>query len=430
MAAPAPLSGRNITLSRSAGTVEIAGQIVAAESGSPLGEVFVLFQRLNQATGSYEYAGLALSDAAGAYSGVLPPGTYRVSFRPGFSDDSSSARYLGATFGSDLALAGGESGRADAALVLGGTIGGTVTGAGGPLAGVMVQAFDVATGALAGEGLTGDDGAYRTSGLPVGSYRLRFITYISSSAATRAYAGTTRAEPVVLGGAADVAGIDARLSLGGAIAGAVTGAGGAPLADVLVLGIDTRGTADAGDDELGGLALTGADGAYTVPGLATGSYVVAFITELTGNPAVAAYFDKYYSDTTSFDAAARVPVTAGATVKSVDAALTLGGQIRGRVADETSGAALDGVLVEVYAASDRATLVAFAITDERGEYATTSLATGASYIVRFDPIVGGGAGAYAAEYYSNAPAPGDAQPIDVSSTAPVTGIDAGLALQP
>lgn len=439
VAAPAPLSGKNITLGRSADTVEVAGQVVSADNSSPLIEVYVVFERLNPTSGSYEYAGLALTDAAGAYSGVLPPGRYRVAFNPQFSPDPASALYLGEYFdniGGDpagattLDLAGGASARADAALAPGATIAGTVVGADGPLADVAVLAYDIATGALADVELTGEDGTYRTAGLPTGSYRIEYATYLTDNATTQGYAGKTRTEAVALGAGARVDGIDATLSLGGRIAGLVTGAAEAPLANVLVLVIDTRGTPAPDDDLLSSLALTGVDGTYTSAGLPAGSYVVAFITELTGGPDTLAYFDEYYNDATILAEADLVAVTAGATTTRIDAILTQGGQIRGRVSDADEGFGLAGVLVEVYPADAPTTLVAFAITDERGDYATTALEPGQSYLVRFDPVFGGGLALYAPEYYDNAATVAAAQPVSVPAVTPVTGIDASLAPAP
>jgi protocatechuate 3,4-dioxygenase beta subunit len=439
VSAPAPRSGKDIILSRSTATVELAGQVVAADTGRPLNAVFVVFERLNPTTSAYEYAGLALSDTSGDYSGVLPPGTYRLAFRPGFSSDPDSARYLGEYFddiaagptgATEITLAGGAIARADAALAPGGTIAGTVTGDDLPLAGAVTLISDAASGRLVAIALTDANGAYRSSGLPAGSYRLEFATYLADDPTTQTYAGTARAQPVALSSTASVTGIDARLSKGGTIAGTVTGTGGAPLANVLVLVLDTLGTPDSSDDELRGLALTNASGAYATSGMPTGSYVVSFSTALTGGPDVAAYFGEYSNDAATLADADPVSVVAGVQTANINANLRQGGQLRGRVTAAVGGFGLAGVLVEVYTVSDPTALVAFAITDERGDYATTALTTGSSYLVRFDPSFGGGLSLYTPEYYTDAASAAAAQAVSVPTTAPITGIDAELAALP
>lgn len=437
--APTALGGQNVALPRNSATVEISGTIVAGDSSQPLAEVLVLFERYNPTASRYEYAGLALSDATGAYSGVLPTGRYRVAFLPGYSPNSDSARYLGEYFNdvangpagaTEIDLSGGQSATANAVLTPGATIAGTVSGGGAPLNDAAVLIYDVASSTLADLVFTGEDGAYRSAGLPAGSYRVEFATYLSDDATTQTYAGATRAQPIALGAGAGATGINASLSKGGAINGTVTGTGGASLADVLVLVINTQGTAAESDDTLAGLALTGTDGAYAARGLAAGSYVLAFITELTGGPDVLAYFDEYYNDAADIANATPLSVTAGATTANISAGLTLGGQIRGRVTDGVNGFGIAGVLVEVYAPADPNTLVAFAITDEGGDYATTALTTGASYILHFNPSFAGGQSTYTAEYYNDAATSGAAQQISIPSTTPITGIDATLAPAP
>lgn len=438
VSAPAPRSGQSVVLSRNTSAGEIAGQVVAEDTGLGLSGVFVIFERLNSTTSAYEYAGLAISEADGAYSAVLPPGTYRVSFEPAFSTNADSARYEGEYFdnmagpsgATTIPLTGGAVARADAALAVGGTIGGTVTGDGKPLAEVAVFFRDASSGALASIAFSDADGHYRSAGLPAGSYNLEFATYLTDNAATRTYAGTTLSSPVTLGAKKKVGAVDVSLVGGGVIAGTLTGTANAPLANVLVLAINTRGTADVADDALGGLALSKADGTYSLSGLPVGSYTLYFSTILTGDASVVAYFGEYYNDAKDIAAASQVAVTAGNTTANINASMAQGGQIRGKVTADSGGFGLAGVLVEVYASADPNTLVAFAITDEAGDYATSALPTGASYLVFFDPSFGGGQAVYAAEYYDNVATSGAAQAISVPDTTPITGINAGLAALP
>jgi hypothetical protein len=438
VAAPTPLSGQNVNLERGTDTVEITGQVVAGDNGAPLNDIFVVFERSDGQSG-YEYAGLALTDATGAYSAVLPPGTYRVAFRPSYSTDPDSSPYLpeyfndianGPTGATEFDLSGGEIGRADAVLARGGTIAGTVTGNDGPLADVGVLSYN-ADDVLVDIALTGEDGTYRTGGLPAGDYRVEFVTYLTDNADTVLYAGTTREGAVTVGAQASVTGIDATLTQGGAISGTVSGTGGVPLADVFVIIEDTRGTSDTSDDLLAGFAFTAEDGTYTTSGLASGEYLLLFVAELAGDAQTREYFDEFYDDATTVGDADAVTVTVGATTTGIDATLRQGGQIRGQVTDGAVGGGfgIAGVLVEVYREDDTGnprTLVGFAITDESGNYATTALETGVSYILRFDPLFGGGAGQYQAEYYDDAETEGEADAVEVPSTTPVNDINAEL----
>jgi hypothetical protein len=54
-----------------------------------------------------------------------------------------------------------------------------------------------------------------------------------------------------------------------------------------------------------------------------------------------------------------------------------------------------------------------------------------NYLVRFNPVSGGGAGKYAAEFYNNkADNPVGADQVNVPATTTVENINAGLALLP
>jgi hypothetical protein len=432
--APTPRSGQDVTLERSPDSAAISGQVVGADAGAPLEGVFVAFERFDSATTAYVYAGLALTDATGTYSAVLTPGRYRVGFLPQFALDPTSERYLEEYFDdaapgetpAELDLAGGATVRADAALALGGTISGNVSGGGAPLAGVVVFAATATDATLSSVALTDEHGDYTLPSLPAGNYRMTFAPALSTDPTSRTFAGATRSAAVAVSGGARVQGIDATLEPGGAIGGAVTSSAGGALESVLVLAIDPQDAADPNDDTLAGLALTAANGTYTLPGLATGAYTVAFITELTGSPDVAAHFDQVYNGKTDLSTADPVSVTAGQTTPGIDATLVRGGQLRGVVRDAESGVAISGVFVEIFAADAPDTLVAFAVTDEVGAYATTALTPGASYIVRFDPVLNTATTGYAAEYYANAADAAAATQVAVPGTTPVVGIDGEL----
>jgi hypothetical protein len=375
--------------------------------------------------GAFVYADLALSDGTGAYSVVLPAGRYRVSFLPGFSPDPTSERYLNEYFNdandpagaTEFTLAGGQIARADAALALGGSITGRVTGATLPLSDTVVLAYSATDDSLVDVALSDETGAYALTSLPAGTYRVEIAPYLSANPTTQTYAGVTLDTPVTVPAGSTVSGISADLVPGATVNGTVTSNDGTPLEGVLVLALNPNDPANTDDDSLAGLTLSAANGSYSLKGLATGSYTILFDAALLGTPDVAAHFDTTIEGIT---------VTAGATTQGVNATLTRGGQIRGEVRDALGGFTLSGVLVEIAATSDPTTPVAFAITDEQGTYASTALPLGASYIVRFDPAFAADESNYAVEYFNNAPDAASAQPVPVPNIIPVTGINADL----
>lgn len=429
LTAPEPRGNQDVVLNRSLDRGLIAGQVAAADTGAPLADVFVAFQHLDAESGQFVYDSLALTDATGAYNAALPVGTYRVSFLPSFSTDPTSARYLNEYFNdvrdpasaTSLTVAAGATTRADAALALGGAIVGTVTGAGQALAGVVVLAYATSTNALVDVSLSDETGAYALTGVPAGSYRVAFAPYLSTNPTTRAFASVTRNDPVTVaaGGSANNGTVD--LALGGTIRGTVKNSNGGALAGVLVVAIDPRNLADPTDDALVGLGLSDATGAYSVPGLATGSYTLLFETKLASAPDVAAYLHATVTG---------VSVSSGGTTDGINATLTQGGQIRGEVRDAAGGFTVSGVLVEIAATTDPNTPVAFAITGEDGAYASTALTPGQSYLVHFDPRLRAGETRYKAEYFDNAPDLTTAKPVSVPDTTPVTGINAALEVAP
>src|SRR6185312_10065018 len=115
-------------------------------------------------------------------------------------------------------------------------------------------------------------------------------------------------------------GINAALSVGGAVSGIVTDAGGTHqgLAHVMV----TASSPSFYPSTIGG---TAANGSYTVKGLPAGTaYRVCFIAFwATGGSSVTGYAERCVATT--------VAVTVRATRAGINAALTRGGAISGRV---------------------------------------------------------------------------------------------------
>ena len=143
------------------------------------------------------------------------------------------------------------------------------------------------------------------------------------------------AEPVVVAGEA-VEGIDEALAVGGDVNGTVTGAGGAALAGVKVNIYEFLPRAGW---VLHRETKTGADGTYSAKKIPAGAYRVGFVDEDHGHlPA--------FHGGASMKEAEDVLLTKGGEVE-VDAKLTMGSVVNGRVSDQLGEFAGD-VTVTLY----------------------------------------------------------------------------------
>lgn len=305
-----------------------------------------------------EYRGGASTDESGTFSITgLPQGTYSLQFSPPWGTAYSGEwwndkpdQYSADRFG----LAGGEtvSGLL-AELSLGGTITGVVTGADdAPLQGVNVSATGPGTWR---SGVTGADGRYELTGLAAGDYTIAFQpdSFEPGSAAgyVREYwddaSSQYDADPVTVGAAALVTGIDAQLALGGGISGTVA-ADGEPLAGVRV---SVNGPS-------WGSTTTDAVGHYELTGLAPGSYT-AWFEMPSGSPYV--------------HGSAVVDVSSGATA-TLDYTPERAASVRGRITNAESGAPVAEAEVTLYGFGDypRAT----ATTDVDGYYSISPVEAG------------------------------------------------------
>jgi len=220
-----------------------------------------------------------------------------------------------------------------------------------------------------------------------------------------------------------VSGIDAVLEKGGQIEGRVTDAATSlPLAEVEACAQEAIGAAVVG------CSHTDANGEYTIPGLAPGSYEVGF----WGEGESAGYLPQYYEETT-FATADPVAVTAGTPTPGIDARLHEGAGIQGTVSDAASGADLPGIAVCVLKVGapgpERCTR-----TDGGGKYAIPGLASG-SYTLVFSPefsefaaagLLSPEADGYLTQYYDEEPNLAAANQVSLLAPGAVS-IDAGLS---
>ncbi len=333
VAAPSTTSGIELEM-------QAAGQITGNVTNSgtnPLANVEVCASEEAEFFSSCAY-----TNGAGEYTiSGLPTGSYKVSFRS--YESNYAPRYYDekATFATAEAVSvtvGKATTGIDAKLQTGGQITGKATDA----SATPLEKVDVCAEEEGGEfffdcAITDSAGEYTISGLPTGSYKVSFYpAIVGGNYLPRFYnekEAFAEAEPVsVTAGGPEKTGINAKLQVGGQIAGKVIAASThTGIANVEVC---------AGEVQFY-CATTGASGQYTISGLPTGSsYTVSFYAYEGGN-----YLPQYYNDQPTSSTANLVSATAGSTTENINAELQPGGQITGRVINAATHAGMANVSV-------------------------------------------------------------------------------------
>ncbi|HWH20129.1 MAG TPA: carboxypeptidase regulatory-like domain-containing protein, partial [Solirubrobacterales bacterium] len=297
-----------------------------------------------------------------------------------------------------------------------------------PASGIYVCAYS--GGEAAGHcDTTGATGEYTIVGLPTGSYAVRFEPAqggeeqnfrIGNKNYLREFYGGASSEAgatlVASGPGVAKTDIDFAMHEGGGISGTVTGPLGAPLESVNACIVQTA-------EQIGErCGASDAAGDYEIEGLAPGSYTVYFWgAGLASNELTPQYFDHV----SKFDEAEPVTVTGTAVTPDIDAQLSPGGRIEGKVTDSYDGTPLAGASVCAEQIGGPGGICEETRAD--GSY-SMNLAAG-SYRVRFkDGYLGeeGEVEEFVTGYFSGATDPGAATAVTVGSGATVPGIDASL----
>lgn len=389
-----------------AGAATISGA-VKGESGMLAG----VCVNVNPTAGGPGYG--TTTNASGEYSiSGVAAGSYKVRFDPcgvgnylteWWDDKRSSADADVVTLGT-----GDTRGDINAAMDPGATISGRVTGGGEPLSDACV-AVQSSTGSLSTR--TNKDGEYTFTQLPPGSYRVQFSGCGAGNYVTEWWdnkPGPSAADPLTLATGETRDGIHAELAPGATITGRVTDAGGDPIPDICV-------SAQTGSSSYGGLR-TDSDGVYTVSSLPAGTYRVQFFSCGTGN-----YVSEYWNDKPDSATADTFALAAGATRGDIDAELSAGATISGRVTS-AGGTSVQGACVSVQSKAT-GTQVGWATTDADGKYAVPRLPAG-DYLARFQAC---GSGNFVEEWWDDEPTSTTADVITVAAGASRTGVDATLA---
>jgi hypothetical protein len=286
----------------------------------------------------------AQTDAAGNYTLTsLIASTYTLSVQSGGAGYIAD-QITGVTVGTGDHLTG-----KDFALVRGGSISGHVTGDGKPLAGVSLRAWGQTGDGGQANAVTDADGAYQLLGLDTGTFTVVLSDCGDFAPPDRTQVEVRRGE--------DTAGQDFALALGATLSGQVT-RDGKPVVGVQISAWET------GRGGRGSTAQTGADGRYTLHGLAEATYTLQVQPDAGGYVA---------------DPLAGVTVPAGGHVTGKDFALVRGGTISGHVTG--GGKPLAGVQVQAWGAGQ-----AQAVTGADGAYQLAGL-SGGNYTMRLNDTI-------------------------------------------
>ncbi len=330
-----------------------------------------------------------------------------------------------------MALAAGESKAGiDATLATGGSISGSVTGSGAPLADVFVVASG-ADGRPAAIARSDAAGAYGLRGLRAGDYTLEFFTAFSTNEATRAYQGASydpngltppNPTPVTVGAGAETTGIDVALGVGIRVVGTVSAEdSGVGLPGVFVI------VYDASTGRPASAAISDAEGRYSSSGLSRGPYKLRYATIFSPSPTARSYIDEFFNNASSLDTAQSVLVVDPGP-RTLNVALARGGTISGRVTAAGSGRGLAGVAV---VARQGGQIQGVVTTDETGAYSVPGLAAG-DHTVEFITSVASEPEVrrYSGELYDNQTLGGAGTPVLVVVEQDTPNINAELAAAP
>jgi major membrane immunogen (membrane-anchored lipoprotein) len=302
-----------------------------------------------------------------------------------------------------------------------GSISGTVVAdtTGTPLAGICAYPFPPGGGTNVGSsGPSAADGTYVTTGVPVGTYRVRFQDCAGPIEYAAEYYDNTlsfsSALLVSVSANTTTSGINAGLAIGGSISGTVVAdSNGAPLANICV----SAPLASTGSSIF--RVTTPANGTYLITGLAAGTYKVRFEDCV----APVEYAQEYYDNRPDLSSANTVSVTAGATTSGINAGVAAAGSISGTVVADGTGAPLAGICVSPFPPGG-GNGVGSATTAADGTYVVAGVAVG-TWRVRFQDCVS--PIDYAAEYYDNT-LDFNSTLVSVSAGATTSNINAGLAI--
>ncbi len=409
-------TGVNASLANGA---TISGRITLPDGvTAPFGSLMVT---VAPTTSEYSSVGAVRLEADGSYTVTnVPAGTYKVKFSaynvPALSEWWNDAPdFASAT---PLTVKGGEVRTGiDASLAPSATISGTVTlpkevtaGQGHVWVSASTQSEpwrNIASAAA------DQNGAYTLSGLPAGSYIVKFTSYDAPVVAEwwDDARDAASAKPVKVSAGEKRTGVNAVLALSYTISGTVTLPAGSTGS-----GMDVSVSAYTLDQPWTPKATTMAspNGTYVVNGLEPGTYRVRFSAGRLN------VLDQWWKDKPDFDSATAI-VLGSRNVTGIDATLRKSASISGTVT-LPAGVRADQISVSAVPASNEWGTSFQGRLESDGRYVVTGLAAG-SYKIKFSswdaPVLD--------EWWNDKPDFASAQSVTLAGGQDQSGIDATLA---
>jgi outer membrane protein OmpA-like peptidoglycan-associated protein len=207
---------------------------------------------------------------------------------------------------------------------------------------------------------------------------------------------------------------------GGTISGTVTAAGGGDLAGMCAEAF-LNGT------EIAASTPTASDGAYTISGLAPGSYGVTFTPGCGGGDFATQWYNGEASGTQSAPGTL-VAVTAASPVTGINATMSTGTSISGTVSAQAGGADLAGICVNAFSVGGANSAGTAATSAADGTFTIEGLLPG-NYGVEFS--AGSCGGSYVTQWYNDtltgAPSQSGALAVSTSGVPATTNINAAMS---
>lgn len=297
-----------------------------------------------------------------------------------------------------------------------GTITGRVTDAKGlPLKGICVQVLGVTKLPFPS---TSASGLFRVSA-PPGHYRVYFQTGCGNKDSWLQHWYTNgkfpyKPAPVTVTARNTTSGINARLVLGGTVAGQVTGPSGRTLSGICVTLLQPHSRYVPSPNVSNNFLITSGK-PFALVGVAAGRYKVQFTITTCGT--TGNYSNQYWHSRLKISRAAVITVRPGKVVSGIDQGLPVGATITGRVTG-TGGVPLGGVCVELSERGWYPDILDVVSTGANGYYRAPALTTGKYYVYFDDPECGGPVTGYQGQAYPTL--------VPVTNGKVTKGIDASL----